>query len=162
MKSKCFIINIPSMPMWLFHIGQSMSSWLWKHQSDCATQCHCRKRTSPIGNSPPFPISMTTITFRPVIYQLEERERKSSRWELCNNVQLCWRIRRPFITLRQRGDKDIFHSLRDLMRLLTIHHLNAAQQRTEFSREFRQKLTGFSREFQRSANETAARATWWC
>lgn len=147
--------------MWIFHIGRSLSSWLWKVQSDSATQCRCRKCTSPVSNSPPSPISVTTITFHPVIYQLE-KIKKSFSWELCNNVQLCWRIRHPFITLRQRGDKDIFHSLRDLMRPLTIHHLNAAPTADGILARVPLERWVFSREFQRRANETAARATWWC
>jgi len=98
-----------------------VSSWLWK-----SSQTHWTGAENVFSNSPTSPISVTTITFHPVIYQLEEIKKTSFSWELCNNVQLCWRIRHPFITLRQRGDKDIFHSLRDLMRPLTIHHLDAA------------------------------------
>jgi len=53
--------------MCIFHIGQSVSSWLWK-----SSQTHWTGAENVFSNSPTSPISVTTITFHPVIYQLEE------------------------------------------------------------------------------------------
>ncbi len=41
MKSKCVIINIPSMPMWLFHIGYFILASLW------AAGCENTSQTVP-------------------------------------------------------------------------------------------------------------------
>lgn len=48
-----------------------------------ATEHMYNEEQKPVSNSPPSPISVTTITFNTIIYQLEERkqgEEEEEKW----------------------------------------------------------------------------------